>query len=75
MACSSSRWEQAPPERVGSAEVRFLPYEADLEAAVRCYQAADAYAHAARADTFHKTVLEALACGTPGRSHGSGRHP
>lgn len=29
------------------------------------YQAADVYVHAARADTFPNTVLEALACGTP----------
>jgi glycosyltransferase involved in cell wall biosynthesis len=29
------------------------------------YRAADVYLHAARADTFPTTVLEALACGTP----------
>lgn len=29
------------------------------------YRAADVYLHAARADTFPNTVLEALACGTP----------
>jgi glycosyltransferase involved in cell wall biosynthesis len=57
--------EQAPPERIGSAEVQFRPYEADSEALARYYQAADAYVHAARADTFPNTVLEALACGTP----------
>jgi glycosyltransferase involved in cell wall biosynthesis len=31
----------------------------------RIFQAADVYVHAARADTFPTTVLEALACGTP----------
>jgi glycosyltransferase involved in cell wall biosynthesis len=31
----------------------------------RFYQAADLYVHAARADTFPRVVLEALACGTP----------
>jgi glycosyltransferase involved in cell wall biosynthesis len=31
----------------------------------RYYQAADVYVHAARADTFPNTVLEAQACGTP----------
>jgi glycosyltransferase involved in cell wall biosynthesis len=31
----------------------------------QAYQAADVYLHAARADTFPLTVLEALACGTP----------
>jgi glycosyltransferase involved in cell wall biosynthesis len=31
----------------------------------RYYHAADIYLHAARADTFPNTILEALACGTP----------
>lgn len=29
------------------------------------YQAADAYVHATRADTFPTVILEAMACGTP----------
>lgn len=57
--------EAAPHERVGSVELRFLPQQLDPESVARCYQAADVYAHAARADTFPNTVLEALACGTP----------
>jgi glycosyltransferase involved in cell wall biosynthesis len=57
--------EDAPPERVGSAEVRFLSHQQDPETAASCYAAADVYAHAARADTYPLTVLEALACGTP----------
>lgn len=57
--------EDAPPERIGSAEIQFLPYEADPAAVARYYQAADVYVHAARADTFPNTVIEALACGTP----------
>jgi glycosyltransferase involved in cell wall biosynthesis len=56
--------EAAPHERVGSVELRFLP-QLDSKSVARCYQAADVYAHAARADTFPNTVLEALACGTP----------
>ena len=32
---------------------------------IRYYQAADIYIHAAKADNFPNTVLEALACGTP----------
>jgi glycosyltransferase involved in cell wall biosynthesis len=57
--------EDAPAERVGRAEIRFVPYQS-APAAVACYyQAADLYVHAARADTFPNTVLEALACGTP----------
>jgi glycosyltransferase involved in cell wall biosynthesis len=57
--------EAAPRERLGSVELRFLPQQADIESVARCFQAADVYAHAARADTFPNTVLEALACGTP----------
>lgn len=57
--------EDAPAEQIGQAKVRFVPYQKDLEAVARYYQAADVYVHAARADTFPNTVLEALACGTP----------
>lgn len=57
--------EDAPAEQIGQAEVRFVPYQKDSEAVARYYQAADVYVHAARADTFPNTVLEALACGTP----------
>ena len=53
------------PERLGSAEVRFVPYEKDPKAVARYYSAADLYIHAARVDTFPNVILEALACGTP----------
>lgn len=57
--------EDAPPEQIGQAEVCFVPYQKDSETVARYYQAADVYVHAARADTFPNTVLEALACGVP----------
>lgn len=57
--------EQAPPERIGRVEIRFVPYQENPEAIARYYQAADVYIHAARVDTFPLTVLEALACGLP----------
>jgi glycosyltransferase involved in cell wall biosynthesis len=57
--------ESAPPERIGAAEIRFVPFQSDPQAVARYYQAADFYVHAARADTFPNTVLEALACGAP----------
>lgn len=57
--------EDSPPTRNGRAEVRFVPYQNDPETVAAYYQAADLYIHAARADTFPTTVLEALACGTP----------
>jgi glycosyltransferase involved in cell wall biosynthesis len=52
-------------ERFGNAELRFIPYQQDWETVARHYQACDLYVHAARADTFPRAVLEALACGTP----------
>jgi glycosyltransferase involved in cell wall biosynthesis len=44
------------------AKIIFIP---DPQAVACYYQVADVYVHAARADTFPNTVLEALACGTP----------
>jgi glycosyltransferase involved in cell wall biosynthesis len=57
--------ENGSPERIGQAEIHFVPYQRAPEAVARYYQAADIYIHAARADTFPNTILEALACGTP----------
>lgn len=57
--------EAAPPERFGRAEVRGVPFINDPARVASYYQAADLYLHAARADTFPNTVLEALACGVP----------
>jgi glycosyltransferase involved in cell wall biosynthesis len=57
--------EDAPAEPIGQAEVRFVPYQKNAELVARYYQAADLYLHAARAETFPNTVLEALACGIP----------
>jgi len=57
--------EDAPTERIGQVELRFLPYEKDSTMVARYYQVADAYIHAAKADTFPNTILEAFACGTP----------
>ena len=57
--------ESAPGERIGRATIQFIPFTSDPHAVARYYQGADVYLHAARADTFPNTVLEALACGTP----------
>jgi glycosyltransferase involved in cell wall biosynthesis len=48
-----------------NAELRFLPYETDPARVAAYYQAADIYLHAANADTFPTTVLEALSVGRP----------
>ena len=57
--------EEAPAEHIGTAEVRFIPYQYDPLVVRRYYQAADLYLHAARAETFGNAVLEAMACGIP----------
>ena len=57
--------EAGSTEQIGRAEVRLVPFDNDAGSVARYYQAADLYVHAARADTFPNTVLEALACGTP----------
>jgi glycosyltransferase involved in cell wall biosynthesis len=57
--------EAAPNERIGKAQILFVPHLKDPESVARYYQAADLYVHAATADTFPRTVLEALACGSP----------
>jgi glycosyltransferase involved in cell wall biosynthesis len=56
--------DDAPPEIVGNAEIRYKQLTAAQDVAA-CFQAADLYLHAARAETFPMVILEALACGTP----------
>lgn len=57
--------ETAPSEKIGNAEIRFLPFVHENRKLAAFYQAADLYIHAARADTFPTSILEALACATP----------
>jgi glycosyltransferase involved in cell wall biosynthesis len=57
--------EGAPTERIGGADIHFIPFQKDPRTVASYYQAADIYVHAARVDTFPNTVLESLACGTP----------
>lgn len=56
--------EDAPPEQVGGATISFVPHRSPGELA-RYYQAADIYLHAARAENFPTTIIEALSCGLP----------
>ena len=57
--------QELPSEHIGNAEIRYLPFEPNPAKMAKYYQAADLYIHAARADTFPTTILEALACGRP----------
>lgn len=67
--------EGGPPEKIGPAEIRFVPYQKDRKAVARYYQAADLYVHAARAEVSPLTIIEALACGTPVVATGVGGIP
>ena len=57
--------ERAPAERIGDAEIRFVPFEKDRARLAQYYRASDVYVHAAKAENFPNAVLEALACGVP----------
>ena len=57
--------ESAPAERAGEATLEFVPYVSESAQVAQYFRAASVYAHAAKADTFPTTILEALACGTP----------
>jgi len=57
--------DDGKPEFIGDAEFWFVPYEKEQDMVAAYYQAADLYLHAANADNFPTTILEALSCGTP----------
>jgi glycosyltransferase involved in cell wall biosynthesis len=57
--------EEVTGERIGDSEIRFVSYQINPGVVAQYYHAADLYLHAAKADNFPNTVLEALACGTP----------
>jgi glycosyltransferase involved in cell wall biosynthesis len=56
---------EAPTERIGEAEVQFIPYQKDPRIVALYYQAADIYIHASHAEVWGLSITEALACGTP----------
>ena len=57
--------QAGPAESVGSAKVISLGYTAVREEVAGYYQAADLFVHAAKADNFPLTIMEAMACGLP----------
>ena len=67
--------ENALEEQIGNVQMRFVAHMRNPKDVAAYYQAADIYVHAAAADTFPRTVLEALACGTPVVATGVGGIP
>lgn len=57
--------DEAAPERIGRADILYVPYQRSAKVVALYHQAADVYVHASRADTFPLAVLEAQACGRP----------
>lgn len=57
--------EDADPIKVGNASNLFYAGVSKPEQVAEFYNAADLYLHAARADTFPTTILEAMACELP----------
>ena len=57
--------ETAADEHIGQVHLQFAPHTLDPRRVADYYRAADLYLHAARAETFPNTILEAMACGTP----------
>lgn len=52
-------------ERVHGSRVHFVPFERNAMKVAQYYQACDLYVHAALADTFPNSILEAMSCGRP----------
>jgi glycosyltransferase involved in cell wall biosynthesis len=57
--------DDGPVETFENGEIRCVPYRTDPREVAAYYQAADLYLHAANADTFPTTILEALSTGVP----------
>ncbi|MGN6386604.1 MAG: glycosyltransferase [Verrucomicrobiota bacterium] len=62
-------------QNFGNFQIRHYRYRSKPEDVAAFYKAADIFLHAANADTFPNTVLEAQACGTPVIATGVGGIP
>jgi glycosyltransferase involved in cell wall biosynthesis len=57
--------EAAPPRESGAVRLLHVAHQSSPADLAPYYQAADAYVHATKADTFPTTILEAMSCGLP----------
>lgn len=57
--------EKGEQERLGQLTIHYIPQVSDPQVVAQYYRAADIYIHAAKAETFPNTILEAMACGLP----------
>lgn len=57
--------EKGIKEQVGGATIHYIPRTMDSNLVAKYYRSSDVYIHAAKAETFPNTILEAMACGLP----------
>jgi glycosyltransferase involved in cell wall biosynthesis len=57
--------EDGPVQKVGEAQVHFVPFQRNPSDVAQYCQASDIYIHAAREEAWGRSITEALACGTP----------
>lgn len=57
--------EEGPEEQLGTARIRYVPFQTNPANVAHYYHACDAYLHAAKAETFSLSVAEAMACARP----------
>lgn len=57
--------EEGVQEHFGQLTIHYIPRVSDPQLVAQYYRAADIYIHAAKAETFPNTILEAMACGLP----------
>lgn len=58
--------EESEEQRIGqNIKVKFIGFVKDKEKLAQYYRASDIYLHAAKAESFCKTITEAMACGIP----------
>jgi glycosyltransferase involved in cell wall biosynthesis len=57
--------KEGATEHFGQVTIHYIPRVSNPLIVAQFYQAADLYLHAAKADTFPNTILEAMACGLP----------
>lgn len=57
--------KEGATEHFGQVTIHYIPRVSNPHIVAQYYQAADLYLHAAKADTFPNTILEAMACGLP----------
>lgn len=57
--------DQGPPEQIGPLRIEFIPFLTNPTHVADYLNSADVYVHPARAETFGRSIIEAMACGIP----------